>query len=157
MREWRNGRRAGLRSRSFGVWVQIPSPAPRRRGLHIVRDDFFIKKSSLTHSVAPPFRKKARGSRLCACKRTHDGFVPLPPFCGGTGVQIHLPKAGKIFFVPNRQKSTSSVRSLSIFTSYCFTIPSYWGRFWEVRGKRCGAFPFCELKSRGSEVKWQSF
>ena len=37
-----------------------PSSAPRRRGLYIVRDDFFISrtKSSLTHTVAPPFPKK---------------------------------------------------------------------------------------------------
>ena len=46
----------------------------RRRGLHIVRDDFFIKKSSLTRFVAPPLRKKARGSRLSACKRAHDRY-----------------------------------------------------------------------------------
>ena len=39
-----------------GVRVRVPSSAPRRRGLPIVRDDFFIKKSSLTHGVAPPFQ-----------------------------------------------------------------------------------------------------
>ena len=32
------------------------STAPRRCGRHIVRSDFFIKKSLLTHSVAAPFR-----------------------------------------------------------------------------------------------------
>ena len=35
--------------------VRIHLPPPRRRGLHIVRDDFF-QKSSLTHSVAPPLQ-----------------------------------------------------------------------------------------------------
>ena len=46
-------------SKSVGgniVWVRVPPPAPRRRGLRIVRDDFFCKKSSLIHSVAPPFQ-----------------------------------------------------------------------------------------------------
>ena len=43
-------------SGSDTVRVRPPPPAPRRRGLHIVRDDFFIQKSSLTHSVAPPFQ-----------------------------------------------------------------------------------------------------
>ena len=35
---------------------RIPPSPPRRRGLYIVRDDFFYKKSSLIHSVAPPFQ-----------------------------------------------------------------------------------------------------
>ena len=34
------------------VWANTA----RRRGLHIVRDDFYLKKSSLIHSVAPPFQ-----------------------------------------------------------------------------------------------------
>ena len=38
------------------VPVRVRSPAPRRCGRHIVRSDFFIKKSLLTHSVAAPFR-----------------------------------------------------------------------------------------------------
>ena len=25
-----------------GVWVRVPPPAPRRRGLYIFRDDFFF-------------------------------------------------------------------------------------------------------------------
>ena len=37
MREWRNGRRAGLRSQYFGVWVQVPSPAPSGKGLEPFR------------------------------------------------------------------------------------------------------------------------
>ena len=36
--------------------VRILSLGPRRRGLRIVRDDFFIEKSSLIRSVAPPFQ-----------------------------------------------------------------------------------------------------
>ena len=31
-----------LGSRAFSVWVRVPSGAPRRRGLHIVRDDFLF-------------------------------------------------------------------------------------------------------------------
>ena len=36
--------------------VRFPSPAPCRCGRHIVRSDFFIKKSLLTHFVAAPFQ-----------------------------------------------------------------------------------------------------
>ena len=31
-----------LGSRAFSVWVRVPSGAPRRRGLYIVRDDFLF-------------------------------------------------------------------------------------------------------------------
>lgn len=32
MRKWRNGRRSGLRSQYFGVWVRVPSSAPKEKG-----------------------------------------------------------------------------------------------------------------------------
>ena len=51
---------------------------PRRHGLCIVRDGFFIENSSLTHAVVPPFRNRSRSSRLFGCKRPHNGFVSLP-------------------------------------------------------------------------------
>ena len=35
--------------------VRFPSPAPRRRGRHIVRGDFLLK-SPLSHFVAAPFQ-----------------------------------------------------------------------------------------------------
>ena len=65
-----------------GLPCRILPPQPRRRGLCIVRDDFFIEKSSLTHAVAPPLRNRSRSSRLFGCKRPHDGFVSLPPCFG---------------------------------------------------------------------------
>ena len=64
------------------VPVQVRSPAPSRRVLYIVRDDFFIEKSSLTHAVAPSSRNRSRSSRLFGCKRPHNGFVSLPPRFG---------------------------------------------------------------------------
>ncbi len=42
----------------------------------------FFEKSSLTHAVAPPLRKKSRLLRLFACKRAHDASAALPTFCG---------------------------------------------------------------------------
>ena len=36
--------------------VRFSDGSPRRRGLHIVRDDFSFEKSSLIYSVAPPFQ-----------------------------------------------------------------------------------------------------
>ena len=36
----------------------------------------------LTHSVAPPLRKRPRSAHLFACKRAHDGSLSLPLFCG---------------------------------------------------------------------------
>ena len=41
----------------------------------------FYKKTELTLNVAPPFHKKARSRRLFVCKRTHNAFGSLPPFC----------------------------------------------------------------------------
>ena len=41
---------------SDGVPVRVRPPAPRRRGLHIVRDDVSFKTPSLAHFVAPPFQ-----------------------------------------------------------------------------------------------------
>ena len=36
---------------SDGVRVRVPPPAPRRRGLHIVRDDvFFFKANVISHA-----------------------------------------------------------------------------------------------------------
>ena len=54
------GRRTSLRSWRFGVQVRPLSPAPRRRGLCIVRDDFSFEKSS-AHSRR---RLPSCGSRL---------------------------------------------------------------------------------------------
>ena len=36
---------------------------------------------SLTHSAAPPYRKRSRSVRLLACKRARRGSLSLPTFC----------------------------------------------------------------------------
>ena len=56
---------------SLRVRVRPPLPAPRRRGLCIVRDDFSFYKSSLACTVAPPLRKKSHLLRLFACSHAH--------------------------------------------------------------------------------------
>ena len=88
-------------------WVQtrklVPrkcSPFPRRRGLRIVRDDFYLKKSSLIHSVAPPFQiepaalgfdlvlgadLKAGASKLFALSTSEQS-----PLCSGVLLFLHL-------------------------------------------------------------------
>ena len=87
---------------SYGVGVQVPSPAPRRNKFRLFR--FFIyHKKSVTCSTVPPFphksgafagapnhhppasllllfREKSRSIRLLVCKRTRDGSQSLPTF-----------------------------------------------------------------------------
>ena len=47
VRAWRNGRRAGLRSQSFGVWVQVPPPAPNGKAWsQFTLQAFFISPKS---------------------------------------------------------------------------------------------------------------
>ena len=58
--------------------VRVRLPAPRRRGLCIVRGDFL---SPLAHAVAPPFSKRSRSASLLVCKRTPDAPLSLPIFC----------------------------------------------------------------------------
>ena len=71
---------------------------PRRRGLCIVRDDFFMESHRLTHAVALPFRKKSRSAHLLGCdglKAVHahrDGSLSLPTFLRDARVQIFLEK-----------------------------------------------------------------
>ena len=43
------GKHAGLRSQCRGLWVRVPLPAPRRRGLRIVRDGVFFDLFEDTH------------------------------------------------------------------------------------------------------------
>ena len=64
------------------VPVRVRSPAPRRCGRHIVRSDFFIKKSLLTHSVAAPFRIRTRfaGLRFGFLFETQNVYYPAPTF-----------------------------------------------------------------------------
>ncbi len=67
--------------------VQIHLPLPRRRERRSVRADFFyfIKKSALKRSVAPPLSQKAVAAyRLTACKRA----VLTPITCFGLFVSI---------------------------------------------------------------------
>ena|GEM_PF-5207321 len=58
---------------------------------HVVADyvsfatTFLLSKSSLTHVVAPPFRKKSRSVRLLDCKRARDGLMSRPTFFAGGG------------------------------------------------------------------------
>ena len=59
--------------------VQVLLPAPRRNGLCFV--PIFFAQKSITRAVVPPFRKKARLRRLFGCKRPHNAFGSLPPFC----------------------------------------------------------------------------
>ena len=58
-----------------------------RHSDHVVADfvsfaTIFFEKSSLTHAVAPPSRKRSRSAQLFACKRAHDAALSLPTFCG---------------------------------------------------------------------------
>ncbi len=51
---------------SYGVWVQVPSLAPRRRGLCIVRDDFSFEKSSAHSRRCSSFPQKSHACYGCS-------------------------------------------------------------------------------------------
>ncbi len=84
---------------SYGVWVQVPSPAPRRRKHHIACGDFFTKVTGALIPLRLLFRKKSRSARLFSCKRPHDGSLSLPIFCGLRGFDSHRRNAENIFFM----------------------------------------------------------
>lgn len=52
---------------------------------------FFCKKS-VTRTVVPPFRKKARSAQLFTCKRVHDVSLSLPPFCESAFGTVYIYK-----------------------------------------------------------------
>ena len=65
--------------------VQVHLPLPRRCERRNVRTDifYFIKKSVLKRSAAPPYSARSRRSaRLFACKRAHNGSLSLWAPCG---------------------------------------------------------------------------
>ena len=86
---------------SLRVRVRPPLPAPRRRGLCIVRDDFSFYKSSLACTVAPPFRKI---HTCCGCSPAVT-LTALPNFCGMQGSRV-ISKTAKISFIVLRHNRT---------------------------------------------------
>ena len=62
------GRHAGFRFPCFGVWVRVPSGAPRRSKLCIACSDLFCK-SERTHVAAPPFHP-ANAALICGVRET---------------------------------------------------------------------------------------
>ena len=48
------------------------------------------EKSPRAHSATAPFRKRSRSARLLVCKRTHNGALSLPTFCGFQGLSLSL-------------------------------------------------------------------
>lgn len=87
MREWRNGRRAGLRSRYFGVWVQIPSPAPysTRIGITPVRV-LPCSYNTLFNTLSPSTLAKSRCTiadvASMSPKKAQPDFYARPQPCG---------------------------------------------------------------------------
>ena len=63
------------------VRVQVPSLAPRRSKLHLLRFFYFIKNQSPVLLLLLSEKGHA-WLRLFACKRTHDAFAALPTFFG---------------------------------------------------------------------------
>ncbi len=115
----------------------------------------FYEKSSLTHSVAPPFHKRSRSARLLGCKRPRNGSLSLANLLRVTRVQSSPIKTQKNLFhssLPRRSKvriasffspcdplrwarvgprSTTPIRGLSIsiycfFTFHSFQCVSFW-------------------------------
>ena len=61
--------------------VRLSSSAPRRSKLRCNQNDHFLSGHFSYAPLLLLFRKKARSSRLFACKRANYAFVSLPPFC----------------------------------------------------------------------------
>ena len=60
----------------------VRSPyGPPRRGKSFGLPQFFVKITAALYRLPLLFRKKAHSRRLFACKRAHNAFGSLPPFC----------------------------------------------------------------------------
>ena len=76
----------------------------------------FFQKSSLTRSVAPPFRKRSRLLRLCPCKRGHNASAALPNFCG---VCLRYNHSKNIYFVNGKQIKTAATLVVIFISCTC--------------------------------------
>ena len=54
-------------------------------------------------SAAAPIRKRSRSVRLFACKRTHNGSLSLPTFCGQVRYQ-HSYHQRNLFCLPGQKR-----------------------------------------------------
>ena len=66
----------------------------------------FLESHRLTHTVAPPLRKKSRWLRLRPCKRGHDVYAALSNFLRA----LRILQALEIHFVSPSQIATSYAR-----------------------------------------------
>ena len=77
-------------------------PHPRRRGVHIVRNDV-PKEHHCSHIPSLlPLRKKSRAAHLLGCKRPRDGSLSLPIFCGYSPVPSPSEEGWKGQYKPYR-------------------------------------------------------
>ena len=71
--------------------VRAQHGEPRRSKLRCNQNDHFLSGHFSYASLLLLFRKKARSSRLFACKRANYAFVSLPPFCENVpSARLHL-------------------------------------------------------------------
>ena len=126
----------------MGVRVRLPSAAPRRRGRHIVRGDFF-QKSPLTHFVAAPFQiepaslgfdlvlganLKVVTSKLGACTTPEQSSL-----CSGIFLQkCHQPP---LLLPSNRDPLTRKGYAASVRRQSRQRLR--WARGWSAIGREC--------------------
>ena len=66
---------------AFGAYISFWQVDPPRSKVRFAPTYFLSKISHPPTSLLLLFRKKARSRRLFACKRTHNAFRSLSPFC----------------------------------------------------------------------------
>ena len=93
---------------------------PRRRGLHIIRSGFH-RKPLLTHSVAPPLRKRPRLLLLLVCKASEKAFAhKRRPRCTTTLLRFLYLQAPYRSLPRKRASSLISLLLLSAKDRVCF-------------------------------------